>query len=1237
MKLRTKLISSFSSIGIFFVLTMVIAFTNMSKINQELDATANKNFPKTVMANNLMNLLNDNINSIQVSIAATHADTIAAMDQAIVDQRKTIGNIGDSLKAVAKDPKEIDCIAKWQQVIPEYRKVVGKVLELSRVNKKFEAFSVMSIELTPLRKQYIDALDELCAFEENAVKVSAQNAADAYSSAIIWLVSTAIAVGIVIILLSIFVTRGILKQLGGDPLEVVEITNKVSAGELDVKINTENKDSHSLIVAMAKMVKTIKTVIEDANMLGKAADEGKLDTRADINKYQGEYKTLVNSFNEALDNVIGPLNVAAEYVDRISKGDIPPKITDEYKGDFNEIKNNLNLCIDNLNSLVNEMISCIDEQKKGNTRTYVPAEKFSGAYAKMANGFNDIIKEHVGIIIKILDVIGAYSNGDFTVDLEVLPGRLNRANVDLDKVKLNLSTLVHDMDTLSQEAIGGKLNARADASKFNGDFKKIVVGVNETLEAVNKALNVSSSIMIANTKGIITFANNSVQRLLAEKESSIRKSLPHFSSSTLLGHSIDEFHKSPSHQWGIMRDLKQSHTALIELGDEIFKLVISPMNDSDGNRLGYIVEWILYTAETKFEQALKDIIEQISNGNTRERVNANMLSGSYKETAIAINEMLDAIVEPLTITSRYIASISKGEIPELITSDSKGDYNILKESLNTLISTVESMLGETNRLIGFAKEGDLSQHGDDSKYQGEWKNLIGGINEMLDSILIPIAEIVNVLEMISGGDLSKKVTIECKGDHAKTKSAVNGVHDWLTGLIKYVTAIANGDMTADIAKASDKDQIHQWLIKMREAIKRLVNDVNTLSTAAIQGKLSHRADPGAHQGDFRKIVEGINGTLDAVVAPVVESAEILKGMSDGDLTRFVTGDFKGDHAVLKNSLNETLDAMNDILLSVRQTVEEVTRGAMQVSDASTALSQGATEQAASLEEITSSMAEIGSQTRLNAENANQANVLTLDSRNAAEKGNVEMSQLNEAMTEITESSKNISKIIKVIDEIAFQTNLLALNAAVEAARAGRHGKGFAVVAEEVRNLAARSATAAKETSEMIENSIKTVERGSALAIKTAEALDEIKSSAIKAADIVGEINTSSNEQAQGISQINEGLTQIDKVTQTNTASAEESASAAEELSGQANQLRQLIERFRLKNGSYSDMSFSTSNIATSPRREARQLQANSYDSAPAKKSMSHPTISNDYGNEIISNMKPEDVIRLDDEDDFGKY
>ncbi len=338
----------------------------------------------------------------------------------------------------------------------------------------------------------------------------------------------------------------------------------------------------------------------------------------------------------------------------------------------------------------------------------------------------------------------------------------------------------------------------------------------------------------------------------------------------------------------------------------------------------------------------------------------------------------------------------------------------------------------------------------------------------------------------------------------------------------------------------------------------------------------------------------------------------LQKLSDGNLNmNLVTRDSQDE---IRGAFNKLENDLNEVMGSIQNAGQQISANSTSVSDFSQSLSQSATESAASLEEISASLSELSGQTKLNADNANQVNVLSSEAKQATEEGKARMGQMISAMGEISEAGQSINKIIKVIDEIAFQTNLLALNAAVEAARAGQHGKGFAVVAEEVRNLAARSAKAASETAELIEGSVEKTSNGSQIANQTAESLENIFGGVSKVSDLAEEIAAASNEQASGIGQINEGVGQIDQAIQQNTSTAEESAAAAEELSSQAAELLNMLQRFQLKGRNQQSMGYQQ----PAPVRQAPQSQP----------------VSNNWGGAPAS--KPQQAITLDDEE-FGKF
>lgn len=298
--------------------------------------------------------------------------------------------------------------------------------------------------------------------------------------------------------------------------------------------------------------------------------------------------------------------------------------------------------------------------------------------------------------------------------------------------------------------------------------------------------------------------------------------------------------------------------------------------------------------------------------------------------------------------------------------------------------------------------------------------------------------------------------------------------------------------------------------------------------------------------------------------PLSQMVKVANEIAQGNLNVDLDIHTKDEVGMLATAFRSMTENINEVMTNINSASDQVASGSRQVSDSSMSLSQGATEQASSIEELTASIEEIAAQTRQNAANAEKAEEMATSAQKFAEKGNMQMADMLKAMAEINDSSNNISKIIKVIDDIAFQTNILALNAAVEAARAGQHGKGFAVVAEEVRNLAARSASAAKETTAMIEGSIQKVEGGTKIANETAEALNKIVEGVSQATALVGEIASASQEQALGVDQVNQGITQISDVVQTTSATAEETAAASEELSGQADMLKSQVATFKLR-------------------------------------------------------------------------
>ena len=351
----------------------------------------------------------------------------------------------------------------------------------------------------------------------------------------------------------------------------------------------------------------------------------------------------------------------------------------------------------------------------------------------------------------------------------------------------------------------------------------------------------------------------------------------------------------------------------------------------------------------------------------------------------------------------------------------------------------------------------------------------------------------------------------------------------------------------------------EW--KDRSEEHAIESEVQYVVDAAKEGDLGQRIDASNKKGFFLQLSQGVNELLEVSDQVIKETVHVLGSIADGDLTQTIESNFSGSFQQLKEDTNATIDRLTDVLRNIKTASDSVKIGAEEISQGNTDLSNRTEEQAMSLEETASSMKSMTETVKQNANNASEANALALSACAEAEKGGAVVNQAVAAMGEIDASSKKISDIIGVIDEIAFQTNLLALNASVEAARAGEQGRGFAVVASEVRNLAGRSATAAKEIKELIEDSSRKVDDGSRLVNESGETLKQIVDGVKQVTDIVGDIANASQQQASGIEKVNRAVTQMDELTQQNAALVEEAAAASESMGEQAQLLNRLIGFF----------------------------------------------------------------------------
>lgn len=785
----------------------------------------------------------------------------------------------------------------------------------------------------------------------------------------------------------------------------------------------------------------------------------------------------------------------------------------------------------------------------------------------------------------------------------------------------------HALGTIAEVMLNayGKSEGNTMAANF-----ETVAGMTDTdsaeLSRMRSAVDgAMTAIMMIDRDFTITYANKSTIDMLTKHQDTLRSVYPGFNVANIMGACIDTFHRNPSHQRQLLSNpANLPYSTNIEVGPLIFRLNVTAMIDDAGNYIGNSLEWSDVTESSAKESEVtrlqgtvdgamtaimmidRDLTVTYANAATLKilRDNAEALRSVYPgfNPEKLIGSCIDMfhknpshqrqlLGNPANLP--YSTDIHVGHLIFRINvtaiMDAKGEYvgNSLEwsdvtetrrkeQEVARLMSAVDGaeanlMLCDEDLNITYANPAVVKMLANrQSELRQIWPSL--DVNNLIGTCIDGFHKNPAHQRTLLSDRTRLPATAEIKvGD---LEFRVNAT--MITG--------SNGEYMGNMVQWND-------ITEQKDAERQIEN----LIDAATMGELATRINADGYSGFMKNLGTGINSLMDAVVMPIQESKRVMTSLSTGDLTQTMTGEFHGEFAELRDAVNESINNLFKMVGDIRNSSSSISSAASEISQGNVDLSQRTEEQASSLEETASSMEEMTSTVKQNADNARQANQLASAAREQAEKGGDVVKSAVTAMSEINTSSKKIADIISVIDEIAFQTNLLALNAAVEAARAGEQGRGFAVVAGEVRNLAQRSAGAAKEIKSLINDSVDKVNEGSKLVDESGATLEEIVNAVKKVSDIIAEIAAAGQEQSSGIEQVNKAVMQMDEMTQQNAALVEEAASASESMEEQAKAMMKQMEYFNV-----GDSGHSHAEPRTTPARSAAASAARRAPSAAPK-------------------------------------